>query len=67
MNNDTIDHDGYIYWFSQNNTNFIVIHDNDLLYDWRTQNDTINYMINNNQNILKNSNTLRKYLKKMKI
>jgi len=57
MNNDTIDHDGYIYWFSQDDNNFIVIDDPDLLYDWKTQNDTINYMISNNKNILKNYNT----------
>lgn len=59
MNNDSIDHDGYIPWFSQHDPNFIVIKDNDLLSNWIIHNDTINYMINNNNTIInKYNNTI---------
>ena len=58
MNNDNIDHYGYLPWFSPSDPDFIVINDSYILSDWKLQSDTINYIINNDEKIIQKYNEI---------
>ena len=56
MNDDTVDHQGFLPWFSPTDLAFTAINDVDILSDWKLQYDTINYMINKDKEIIKKYN-----------